>query len=168
MPSPTVAQQLLAGGRDLIGREGAADLSVRRLVEAAGRSTMCVYTHFGNRRRLLAEIYRSCRDDLLAGLRAARTAPELEGRYRDYAAANPRHFQYLFTADLDHLGLDPALRLGLIEAVADLVADRAGLSDRGEAIEVWLRVHGRAWLETVQRLAGEPARFDTASSDPGS
>lgn len=161
MPTPSVAEQLIAGGRDLIDREGAGDLSVRRLVEAAGRSTMCVYSHFGNRKRLLAEIYRSCADELLAGLRGSATVPELARGYAAYAAERPRHFQYLFASDLQHLGLDPALRLDLIDAAVDLVAERMGGASRAEAVDAWLRIHGAAWLDSLQRLAGQEGRFAT-------
>ncbi|MDN3241722.1 TetR/AcrR family transcriptional regulator [Glycomyces tritici] len=193
MSSPTVAEQLVLGGRALIGREGTGDLSVRRLVEAAGRSTMCVYSHFGNRKRLLAEVYRSCGDDLLAALANARTANGLERDYAAYARSEPRHFQYLFAADLDGFGLDQSLRLDLIASVLDLAAARldssGGASDgsvpeaaksgtaKGEgpqgkaskdaALAWWLRVHAAVWLDTVQRLAGQPDRFDTAAALKG-
>jgi AcrR family transcriptional regulator len=162
MSSPSVAEQLVRGGRELISREGVGDLSVRRLVEAAGRSTMCVYSHFGNRKRLLAEVYRSCADDLLTGLAKGRTADDLERDYAAYADREPRHFQYLFAADLAGFGIDEALRLDLIEAVAALAASRLDASP-SEALAWWLRVHGAVWLDTVQRLAGEPDRFDTAA-----
>lgn len=165
MSSPTVSEQLVVGGRELISREGAGDLSVRRLVEAAGRSTMCVYTAFGSRKRLLAEIYRSCGEELLDGLKAAPSAVELDRRYRAYAAEQPRLFLYLFTADLQHLGLDPALRLDLIDSILALAGARMGSASRAEVQAEWLRIHGAAWLDTVQNLAGEPGRFDPA---PGS
>lgn len=167
MMSPTVAEQLVLGGRDLISREGTGDLSVRRLVEAAGRSTMCVYSHFGNRKRLLAEVYRSCGDDLLAALAQARNARDLERDYAAHARKEPRHFQYLFAADLDGFGIDQRLRLDLIASVVDLAADRLGAASKDEALTWWLRVHGAVWLDTVQRLAGEPDRFDTAATLKG-
>jgi hypothetical protein len=155
MSSPSVAEQLVRGGRELISREGVGDLSVRRLVEAAGRSTMCVYS-------LLAEVYRSCADDLLTGLAKGRTADDLERDYAAYADREPRHFQYLFAADLAGFGIDEVLRLDLIEAVVALAASRLDASP-SEALAWWLRVHGAVWLDTVQRLAGEPDRFDTAA-----
>ena len=161
MSTPTVAELLVSGGRDLIAREGSGDLSVRRLVEAAGRSTMCVYTYFGNRKRLLAEIYRSCADDLVATLASAGSPAELSERYRDYAAGHARHFQYLFADDLEGIGLDPKLRLDLIDSVLDQAGERWDAT-RSEALARWLVLHGTVWLETVQRLAGEPGRFDTA------
>ncbi|GAB3163274.1 hypothetical protein GCM10027059_17450 [Myceligenerans halotolerans] len=163
MSTPTVAELLVTGGRDLIAREGSGDLSVRRLVEAAGRSTMCVYTYFGNRKRLLAEVYRSCADDLVAALAAGGSAAELSERYSRYAAEHPHHFQYLFADDLEGLGLDPKLRLDLIDSVLDRAGERWGAT-RSEALSQWLAVHGAAWLETVQQLAGEPGRFDTAAA----
>ena len=162
MSSPSVAEQLVLGGRELISREGVGDLSVRRLVEAAGRSTMCVYSHFGNRKRLLAEVYRSCADELLTGLGQARTADDLQRGYAAYAGREPRHFQYLFAADLAGFGIDETLRLDLVDAVVALAASRMDASP-GEALAWWLRVHGAVWLDTVQRLAGEPDRFDTAA-----
>jgi AcrR family transcriptional regulator len=163
MSTLTVAEQLVLGGRDLISREGTGDLSVRRLVEAAGRSTMCVYSHFGNRKRLLAEVYRSCCDDLLAALTNARNANGLERDYAAYARKEPRHFQYLFAADLDGFGIDQSLRLDLIESVVNRAAECLNAS-ADEALAWWLGVHGAIWLDTVQRLAGEPDRFNTAAS----
>ncbi|WP_158299955.1 TetR/AcrR family transcriptional regulator [Glycomyces paridis] len=161
MPKPTVAEQLVSGGRDLIGREGVADLSVRRLVEAAGRSTMCVYSHFGSRKRLLAEVFRSCADDLAAALAAAGTAAEFERAYAAYAREAPRHFQYLFAADLEGLGLEPALRLDLVDAV---LAAGVSLAGADRVLAWWLGLHGAVWLDTLQRLAGEPDRFDIAAA----
>lgn len=167
MSSLTVAEQLVLGGRDLISREGTGDLSVRRLVEAAGRSTMCVYSHFGNRKRLLAEVYRSCAADLLAALAKARNASTLERDYAAYARTEPRHFQYLFAADLDAFGIDQSLRLDLIASVLDLASDRLGSATEDEALAWWLRVHGAVWLDTLQRLAGQPDRFDTSRAARG-
>jgi len=163
MSTPTVAELLVSGGRDLIAREGSGDLSVRRLVEAVGRSTMCVYTYFGNRKRLLAEVYRSCADNLVAALAASGSATELSERYRRYAAEHPRHFQYLFADDLEGLGLDPKLRLDLIDSVLGRAGERWGAT-RSEALSQWLALHGAVWLETIQGLAGESGRFDTATT----
>ncbi|MEU6247629.1 TetR/AcrR family transcriptional regulator [Glycomyces sp. NPDC047010] len=163
MPAPTVAEQLVLGGRALISSEGTADLSVRRLVEAAGRSTMCVYSHFGNRKRLLAEVYRSCADDLTAALAGARDAIGLERDYTAYARKEPRHFLYLFAVDLETFGLDQSLRLDLIDTVLDRAAAHLE-GDRHDALAWWLRLHGAVWLDTVQRLAGSPDRFDTTTA----
>jgi AcrR family transcriptional regulator len=163
MSAPTVAEQLVLGGRALISREGTADLSVRRLVEAAGRSTMCVYSHFGNRKRLLAEVFRSCGEDLLAALAKARNATDLERGYAAYARKEPRHFQYLFAADLETFGLDQSLRLDLIDSVLDQAAAHLG-GGKAEALAWWLRIHAATWLDTTQRLAGEPGRFDTEAA----
>lgn len=164
MSSPTVAEQLVLGGRALISSEGTGDLSVRRLVEAAGRSTMCVYSHFGSRKRLLAEVYRSCGADLLTALSHARTPDGLERDYAAYARKEPQHFQYLFAADLDGFGIDQRLRLDLIESVLDLASERLGGIAKDQALAWWLRAHGTVWLDTVQRLAGDPERFDTAGA----
>ncbi|PRY59030.1 TetR/AcrR family transcriptional regulator [Glycomyces artemisiae] len=161
MPSPTVAEQLVAGSRDLIASEGTGDLSVRRLTEASGRSTMCVYSHFGNRKRLLAEVYRSCAADLTGALAAA--GPGFARAYAAYAETAPRHFLFLFAADLDGLGVDPGLRLDLADAVTDLAAASLDGADRDAALAFWLPLHGAVWLDTVQRLAGEPGRFPTAA-----
>ena len=63
--SPTVTRRLLTGTLDLIGRDGGTNLSVRRLAEASGRSTMCVYTYFGGRGALLAAAHEEASRDLL-------------------------------------------------------------------------------------------------------
>ncbi|MGO2113231.1 MAG: TetR/AcrR family transcriptional regulator [Pseudoclavibacter sp.] len=52
----TVSERLIAGGLSLIAA-GEEEPSVRRLAEASGRSTMCVYTHFGGRQSLIRSVH---------------------------------------------------------------------------------------------------------------
>lgn len=68
--SPTVTRRLLTGTLDLIGSDGGANLSVRRLAEASGRSTMCVYTYFGGRGSLLAAAHKEAGQELLDAVEA--------------------------------------------------------------------------------------------------
>jgi hypothetical protein len=44
-----------------------------------------------------------------------------------------------------------------------IAAARLDGASRNEALAWWLRVHGAVWLDTVQRLADDPDRFDTAA-----
>lgn len=96
MTQPTVAERLLSGTVSLIDADGGADLSVRRLAEASGRSTMCVYTYYQGRANLLAAAHRDASEDLLAEL-AASAEPSLA--LGTYAAEHPRMLLWLLTAE---------------------------------------------------------------------
>ena len=47
MSDSDVRRRLLEAAADLLGEEGPAALTARRLAREAGTSTMAVYTHFG-------------------------------------------------------------------------------------------------------------------------
>jgi AcrR family transcriptional regulator len=51
-------ERLVDAGLELLDRHGPAELTVRRIAEAAGTSTMGVYTKFGGRTGILEAIYR--------------------------------------------------------------------------------------------------------------
>ena len=144
--SPTVSEQLILGGTQLVQAEGLTDLSVRRLAEASGRSTMCVYTAFGNRRNLIAAIYRRSAEEFIAELDGLDDPlPALAGHYRSYARDRPRLFHFLFEADLAELGpTGNQERIKLIDAVI------AQLDRRGQdGTDYWSRLHGLVVFESL-------------------
>ena len=95
--SPTVTRRLLTGVLDLIGREGAANLSVRRLAEASGRSTMCVYTYFGGRASLLAAAHQEAGQELIGAVERHEPGAARVHAAADWMNAHPRLALWLFT-----------------------------------------------------------------------
>lgn len=123
--SPTVSERLVAGGVQLIDSDGDANLSVRRLAEASGRSTMCVYTYFGGREALLAAVHdRAATEvrDALASTDAPRAA------LATWLAEHPRLALWLFTATIP-ADLD-ARRTDLMAAVRALLGGDSAAAQR--------------------------------------
>src|SRR6478752_6185718 len=100
---PDVRRRLIELAADVLGEEGPAALSARRLARDAGTSTMAVYTHFGGMpglvQAVVAEGFRrlydrvakvELTDDPVADLVAAASA------YRANALASPHVYAVMF------------------------------------------------------------------------
>lgn len=53
-----VRERLVRASRMLLSEEGPSALRVRRIAALAGRTTMCIYSHFGGKEGILDELYR--------------------------------------------------------------------------------------------------------------
>jgi AcrR family transcriptional regulator len=148
---------------DLLMREGATALSMRRIAQLVGCSTTVLYTMFGSKRGLVDELY-------LRGFEMMRQALEaiprsdhpqdyicaLCGAYRNFALAHSTYYAIMFLKIVPEYTPSKAnLQLGekslqlLVDAVQDCVASR--LISKNEAWEiariVWATVHGHVGLE---------------------
>src|SRR6476646_1906379 len=96
-------QRILEAASELLSKEGASALSVRRIAAAAGCSTMGLYSRFGGKDGVVDELYaegfehlvdamkaNQPTDDPVADLRRAATC------YRDSAVANATHYMVMF------------------------------------------------------------------------
>jgi AcrR family transcriptional regulator len=165
---PTEAEPreaILDAARDLLAHHGPDSLTVRRIADRAGCSTMGLYTHFGGKDgvvdalfvegfRRLAETMSATpiTDDPLADLRASCRA------YRRFALENPTHYLVMFERYVPGFEARPESK---IEAFATLgmLQDRvqrcldAGVIDAGHgdaeeiAYSVWATGHGLMSLE---------------------
>ena len=108
-----VETTLRQGTLALLEAEGFGALSVRRIASASGRSTMCVYSHFGGVAHLLAAVFDDAAQMLEQALEGS--APDAPERYVQWAVEHPQAYRLLFETDLAALGLDPALRAPVIE-----------------------------------------------------
>lgn len=133
-----VREKLILGGLDLIDREGTDALSVRKLAQAAERTSMCVYTKFGSRGGLLMAVYERTARELLAAFEGAPADIER------WAEAHPERYAFLFDAPLQPLGVDPSLRRGLLDDVI------RGLGGDAEAERAWCAAHGRIALARIR------------------
>ncbi|NEA37498.1 TetR/AcrR family transcriptional regulator [Streptomyces sp. SID13031] len=145
---PDIRERLLAGAAEVLSTDGVEGLTVRRVVEAAGRSTMCVYTKFGGRSGLMNAVYEQAADSLYAVLERSRpvdgsAALGLAAAYRRFALANPGAYALLFDQALPALGIDEPLRGDAIARVGAFLA-AAGES---EALRFWALMHGLLALE---------------------
>lgn len=161
---PSVRTALLETAAELIATEGSAGLTLRRLTEQVGTSTMAVYTHFGGMQNLRQEIRREgfarLRDHLEAvapGSDPLAHLVRLGWAYYDNAVENPHLYRVMF---LDHhapaeelIGLDTfghvvAAATRCVEALQVAPAEPFDL-----AVQVWSAVHGLVSLQLAGLLA---------------
>jgi AcrR family transcriptional regulator len=140
---PTIRERLIDGGVALVRSDGPGNLTVRRLAQAADRSTMCVYTKFGNRSALLGAIYDAAAGELLDGLDGADPA----AAYRDFALTEPNLYRLLVEHPLDDLGVPSDRRRRLL---ADVLA-ALGQDERPDGAQrAWIELHGTIAWERIQ------------------
>ena len=158
------SEALLESARQLLVSEGASALTVRRIANEVGLSTMNVYSRFGGKDGIIDVLYREGfvelfgllavvprTDDLRANLRAFTTA------YRQFALDHRHHYDLMFrsaapeftpSADAREVGL--GLLDGLI-ARAELAQSEGimtlSIPARQVAVWVWATCHGMLSLE---------------------
>ncbi len=173
-------QRILEAASELLSKEGASALSVRRIAAAAGCSTMGLYSRFGGKDGVVDELYAEGFERLIAAMRANPPTDDALADlrrgavcYRDTALANATHYMVMFggavpgflPSDTSHEIADDAFG-GLVAKVARCTD--AGLLD-GRADEIaevlWGSIHGLVMLELVgiDPLGSDPsARFARA------
>jgi AcrR family transcriptional regulator len=167
-----LATRLVDEAGRILSAEGASALSLRRLAQATGTSTMAVYTLFGDKQGLLAAMYREGYERLGAALRAAAgdTADDplerlarLGYAYRANALANPHLYDLMFGRPVAAFAPDPevteiadAAYQPLVDAVRRCVDAGAliGIAER-IALHLWGVSHGTVSLELAGHLPGD-------------
>jgi AcrR family transcriptional regulator len=170
-----VRVRMVEAAARLLGEEGPAALTTRRLAAEAGTSTMAVYTHFGGMPALVREVVAegfarlharvaavALTDDPVADLQSIAVA------YREHALANPHLYAVMFgSASLGGYRLhDQELDVGL-EAFGQLVTATQRAMDAGAlraddpaavAGQLWTALHGYVMLELAgyQRVVDDP------------
>lgn len=159
-------ERLIDAGLELLDRRGPAELTVRRIAQAAQTSTMGVYTKFGGRTGILQAIYLRGFERLRVALE---TAPELGDAdpirrilglalaYRRFALANAALYAFMFERPVRDFDPSPALRrqaleatFGLLVAAVAHATTRGALPDTDPAHTsylVWSLTHGMVSLE---------------------
>ena len=179
-PRDEQGQRILEAASELLSKEGASALSVRRIAAAAGCSTMGLYSRFGGKDGVVDELYaegferlvdamrrNALTDDPLADLRRAASC------YRDSAVVNATHYMVMFGGAVP--GFDPSEASHQLahDAFNGLVAKVARCTDAGVldgapdqiAETLWGSIHGLVMLELVgiNPLMSDPAaRFERA------
>jgi AcrR family transcriptional regulator len=162
LADPSLRTALIVEAARLIAEEGSAGLSLRRLANAVGTSTMAIYTHFGS----MDEVRRAVRREGFARLAAHLDAVEETGdavadllllgwAYQVNALTNPNLYRVMF---MEHPIDDADASVGsrtfdhLVAAVERCV--RAGRFKSDDVVmmanQLWALQHGVATL----RLAG--------------
>jgi AcrR family transcriptional regulator len=156
---------ILAAALDLIDREGADALSMRRLAQALGRDPMILYRHAPNKAALLDGVT----EIVLAQLNVDPADPDWAGQlravgrdFRRLALAHPHVVPLLVTRPLaTPLGLRPRGALRPLEDILDLLT-RAGFSG-ADALHVYRALFGFLFghvLNELQELVENPDETD--------
>ncbi|HEY3604266.1 MAG TPA: TetR/AcrR family transcriptional regulator [Sporichthyaceae bacterium] len=155
---PAVRTALLENAARLIATEGAGGLTLRRLAEATGTSTMAVYTHFGGMQSLRDEVRREGFARLRAHLDFVEATNDpvadlarLGREYHDNARENPHLYRAMFMepapignseATDDDIGLDT---FDLLVAGVRRCMDTGRFSPADPvplALQLWSAAHG--------------------------
>src|SRR3984885_5387158 len=156
---------VLAAALEIIDRDGADALSMRRLARALNRDPMILYRHAPNKAALLAGVA----ERVLAQLRVDSDDPDWAGqlravprRYRELALAHPHVVPLLVTRPLaTPLGLRPPGTLRPLEDVLALLT-RAGYSTP-DALHIYRALfgflHGHV-LNELQEVVENPDETD--------
>jgi AcrR family transcriptional regulator len=155
---PAVRTALLENAARLIATEGTTGLTLRRLAEETGTSTMAVYTHFGGMQSLRDEVRREGFARLRAHLEFVEATNDpvadlarLGREYHDNARENPHLYRAMFMepapienaqATDDDIGLDT---FDLLVAGVRRCMDAARFSPADPvplALQLWSAAHG--------------------------
>lgn len=147
----TVVEQLMAGGTAHIRERGPVELTVRALSKSSGRTTMCVYSHFGSRETYVQALHGSFAEELLADVDAAAEGGDAgEGSHAGavvesvdaWARANPGPWRFLVSVD-PGVGSSAEARAALMAVLSGriasgLAADGAPADDLAERADALL------------------------------
>ncbi|MFD0482137.1 TetR/AcrR family transcriptional regulator [Kineococcus sp. GCM10028916] len=178
---------ILSAATDLLDESGTEEsVTLRAVARRAGISAPAIYGHFADRQTILLAVVQGAFAELHERLRAAARAED-EGNeddpvarlhrvcaaYLDFAATRPQRYRAMFgglwntqralaeenvtAGDLTDLGQD-ALEV-LATALQDCVAAGCSGSDdpRGDAVALWLGLHGLAHQRVVTAAFPWPA-----------
>jgi AcrR family transcriptional regulator len=145
---------------------------LRRVAEAAGASTMGIYTRFGSRAGMLEAIYRRGFELLRDALVTARdTAPAgsrivpLAVAYRRFALANPPLYALMFERPLPDFDPSPQVRTEALGTTFGLLTGE--IPDPARAYLVWTTVHGIVSIELTHALRSPLPGFFIDFADAG-
>jgi AcrR family transcriptional regulator len=171
-PSPLPASNLLDAARDIFVSEGIKGLSVRRVAERAGCTTMAVYTHYSNKEGLLGALFDEGFEQLAraqsfvdATMPAASRVLALCNAYRETAQRYPHHYALMlgsFSGEHMPTPQSSAKAMATLSTLVAAVATGLPLSadGTGKATEVANRLfaycHGWVSLERLGFFAGAP------------
>jgi AcrR family transcriptional regulator len=146
------ARQIVQVARELLEREGAEALTMRRLAERLGIRAPSLYKHLSDKAALEAAIIATGLEDIAAVLEAALSAAGTEPlaalatAYRTFALAHPHLYRLMTDQPLPRNRLPTG-----VEARAAAPLLRAA-GDQDLARAVWAFAHGMVQLELARRF----------------
>ncbi len=160
------SEALLRAAHQLLAESGPDALTVRRIANEAGMSTMNVYSRFGGKDGVIDELYADGYRRLIDVMEAVPTTDDVQAdllhvarAYREFARANPTYYGVMFRSSIT--GFEPTqpaieLALGGLRSLVERVQvgqDRGVIvrSDGYQPVEIgawlWATCHGLVSLE---------------------
>jgi AcrR family transcriptional regulator len=185
--SGSLEARIVSAGLRALGRYCPAELTVRRVAEFAGTSTMGIYSRFGGRAGMLAAIYRRgfemLRDELVGAVADPDTGPAeailaLTRAYRTFALPNPALYALMFErplADFEptHQQRSEAIGMtfGLLTEQVSRAMRQGTIAAGGEpemsAYLIWTAVHGLISIELTHALRNPLPGWILATPEAG-
>lgn len=176
MPTEHTSAKILGVARELLERDGAEAVSMRRVADAVGVTPMAIYRHFKNREALLKSIADAAFDEAAAKWSAQSRHPDLMHAlrhcmedYLDYALQRPHLFDYTFSVRRDDARRFPedfrARRSPTLNVVADMLVQgmQTGLLRDGDpwdiSMTLWAQAHGLIALYRAGRFSLDETQF---------
>jgi AcrR family transcriptional regulator len=171
-----VRDRLVVAATQMLATQPQESISVRGLAAAAGAATAAVYTLFGSKDGLIAEVRDRAVAGLYARLAAVPSTPDagadiraLAAAYREWARGHRHLYAVLFGGVQT---FDPTGPVGAADPVRPLLAaiGRAGLGGgdpTGVAVSLWAALHGLVVLEhagALDRAAADRAFVPTVDA----
>jgi AcrR family transcriptional regulator len=165
-------ERLVTAALRVAGEHGLAELTVRRIADAAGMSTMAVYSGFGGRAGVLEALYRRAFQMLAEAFEAVQQpSPHDDGgadapararylialalAYRSFALESPPRYSLMFDRAVADFTPSAELRAASLEtAFGPLIGVVHG--DLRKAYALWATMHGLVGLELAEVLATAP------------
>jgi AcrR family transcriptional regulator len=165
----TIRLALIEAAARLIATEGAAALTLRRVADEVGTSTMAIYTHFGGMPELRRAVRREGFEMLAA--RAAQMgesddpAADLAGlglEYYEHAMSNPHLYRVMYMEqpldEADAAAGSQTFNILVASAQRCIASGRFSMADaRDLATQFWAVGHGAIALQMAQLLSAEEA-----------
>jgi AcrR family transcriptional regulator len=153
-----VRQAVIDAATRILAQEGLQALSVRRIAQEVGASTMVVYTHFGDKDALVSASLAASFDRFAAALQAVHEDDPwahlraLGRAYRRFAKKHPNAYRLLFGGTGLRGEHTPSSRRAfdaLTRAIGRVLADldRSARDIEPIALDVWSATHGMVSLE---------------------
>lgn len=148
------AREIVAVARDLLEREGADALTMRRLADELGIRAPSLYKHLPSKAAVELAIIITGFEDAAAAFEAAAEAATdplaaFVGAYRGYAAAHPHLYRLMTEHPLPRAELPQALEA----RTAAPLLKATGSPDRARA--AWAFIHGMVILELNGRFPAD-------------
>jgi AcrR family transcriptional regulator len=181
---PGGPERFIFAGLRVLHERGAAELTLRRIAQQAGSSTMGIYSCFGGRAGMLEAIYRRGFELLKDAITAppASAGPRqaiiaIATAYRRFALGNPALYALMFERPLPGFDPSPQLRswalnltfTPLVEQVAR--AQAGGLLAGDDPVRpsylLWTTVHGITSIELTHAMRSPLPGWFIDSPDAG-